>query len=226
MAQELPTPRELLTSLITALSSHAVNTASGSTNAIQNAPAEVRSLLTTLHIIFPHLLLPALDLLDRQLATKIIQLPTHTQKPTSSSMPPPSSSKDGKQESMNEFYMVQSSQSTNRRHQKSYVVRLGAWNCTCASFVFSAFPPSISSESSPLRQDIYHQITSLGLSEEKEESKWEFGGASQDGRDGGAVPACKHLLACVLADRWEPLRKMVQERWVGREEMAGLGAGF
>lgn len=140
---------------------------------------------------------------------------------------PSSTGRKAKEEGKNEFYMVQSSQSPNRRHQKSYVVRLGAWNCTCAFFVFSAFPPSASSESSPIPSDVYHQITSPDLSGGKEEKgEWEFGGASNDGKDGGAVPACKHLLACVLADRWEPLGKMVQERWAETGEMAGLGAGF
>lgn len=56
---------------------------------------------------------------------------------------------------------------------------------------------------------------------------WEFGGLSADGRDGGAdgsnVPCCKHLLACVLAERWDAvLGGYVEERLVGREEGAGL----
>lgn len=59
-----------------------------------------------------------------------------------------------------------------------------------------------------------------------------FGGLSFNGlRDGdgepdGAVPCCKHLLACLLAERWEGvLGGFVKEKRVGREEMAGLGAG-
>lgn len=56
---------------------------------------------------------------------------------------------------------------------------------------------------------------------------WEFGGLSTDGKDGGAddrsVPCCKHLLACVLAERWEAvLGGYVEERLVSREEGAGL----
>lgn len=57
---------------------------------------------------------------------------------------------------------------------------------------------------------------------EGEEAKWEFGGLSADGREGGAVPVCKHLLACVLGERWGVLKGYVKERSVGREEMAGL----
>lgn len=223
--QHLPTPRELLTNLITTLSSHPIDPNQSSTNPLQNAPSEIRSLLTTLHIIFPHLLLPALDLLDRQLVTKSCQLPSQTsaQKIPFSAMELPSSI-NGKEDTANSIYLVQSSQSTSRhRHQKSYTIRLHAWNCTCASFIFSAFPPSSSSSAAPtISPPLLHPPQNL----EEDFGKWEFGGASLDGKDGGAVPACKHLLAVVLADRWSALRKMVQERWVGREEMAGLGAGF
>ena len=94
--------------------------------------------------------------------------------------------------------------------------------------MFSAFPPDTSNESTPhLSDDQFDLLRSVAHGEDDEHGeKWEFGGASRDGQDGGAVPVCKHLLAVVLADRWEVLSGMVSERWVGREEMAGLGAGF
>lgn len=57
------------------------------------------------------------------------------------------------------------------------------------------------------------------------EKEWEFGGRCQDGKESGAVPICKHLLACVLAERWEDvLGGLVRERAMEREGMAGLGA--
>lgn len=61
-------------------------------------------------------------------------------------------------------------------------------------------------------------------SEETADEPWEFGGLSADGRDGaGGVPCCKHLLACVLAERWDAvLGAYVEERLVTREESAGL----
>lgn len=73
--------------------------------------------------------------------------------------------------------------------------------------------------------------------EEKTGIEWEFGGLSIDGKvrvQGGngaigiaaGVPACKHLLACVLAERLGAgeigLGAYVEERRVGREEGAGL----
>lgn len=130
--------------------------------------------------------------------------------------------------------MVQSSQFTGKqRRQKSYIVRLCAWNCTCASFVFSAFPPETSDETAPVVSGeqfslLRSFIVGTDRGDKLEDGKWEFGGASLDGKgqNGGAVPACKHLLAAVLADRWSALGGMMTERWVEREEMAGLGAGF
>lgn len=65
--------------------------------------------------------------------------------------------------------------------------------------------------------------TGDGGGEEEGAEEWEFGGMSRDGVDGGGVPCCKHLLACVLAERWEGwLGGFVKERKVGTEEMAGL----
>jgi hypothetical protein len=66
----------------------------------------------------------------------------------------------------------------------------------------------------------------------KTRSEWEFGGLSldglEDGSSGGAngasVPVCKHLLACLLGERWDILKGYVKEREVGKEEMAGLAS--
>lgn len=56
--------------------------------------------------------------------------------------------------------------------------------------------------------------------------KWSFGGASYDGtqgRESEGVPCCKHLLACLLAERWHAaLGGHIVERRMGREEMAGI----
>lgn len=67
---------------------------------------------------------------------------------------------------------------------------------------------------------------------------WQFGGLSYDGcggsvagddvgdGDGEAVPpCCKHLLACVLAERCDTtLGRYMVQRTIGREEMAGIFA--
>lgn len=76
-----------------------------------------------------------------------------------------------------------------------------------------------------------------GGEEGEGEEGWEFGGMSSDGvgalhggegdegRGGNVPPCCKHLLACVLAERWAVgLGGYVNERVVSREEMAGIFA--
>jgi hypothetical protein len=102
-------------------------------------------------------------------------------------------------------------------------VRLTAWNCSCAAFAFSAFPASTSGPFSPHFED-----TPSGAKDAPEtDTAWEFGGLSSDGTagHGDAVPCCKHMMACLLAERCEGvLGGYVKNMRVGREEMAGLGA--
>jgi hypothetical protein len=108
-------------------------------------------------------------------------------------------------------YLVRSSQPRPRFSSAgpAYAVRLEAWNCSCAAFAFVAFPGTGSARDS-------RDENALG------NAGWVVGGRSL-GRD---VPVCKHLLACVLAERWEGVvGGYVKERKVGREEMAGIGAG-
>ncbi len=125
------------------------------------------------------------------------------------------------------FYHVQSSQSAGRsKTARSYIVQLAAWNCTCASFAFSAFPALASEETFEIDQSCDARNSRPGDDTEYGGATLDFGGMSVNGKDGGAVPACKHILACVLADRWEILAQMVPERRIGGEEMAALGAGY
>ena len=45
--------------------------------------------------------------------------------------------------------------------------------------------------------------------------------------DGGeALPVCKHLLACTVAECWDGAARMVEVRGVGRGEMAGWAGGW
>jgi len=73
-----------------------------------------------------------------------------------------------------------------------YTVRLKAWNCDCAAFAFAAFPPVYP----PLESEDYEQ---------NERGRAGCRGLSFNGREGGedGIPVCKHLLACLLAERWE-----------------------
>ena len=57
---------------------------------------------------------------------------------------------------------------------------------------------------------------------EEGRDRWKIGGVTL----GEDVPVCKHLLACVLAERVEGLGDFVEERIVVREELAGWAAGW
>jgi len=51
-----------------------------------------------------------------------------------------------------------------------------------------------------------------------------YGGMSLD-LGGDAPSCCKHLLACLLADRWSEIIGMyVEDRFISREDLAGIVA--
>ncbi|KAF7933461.1 hypothetical protein BELL_0184g00070 [Botrytis elliptica] len=136
--------------------------------------------------------------------------------------------------------------------ENTYTVHLDAWNCSCAAFAFSAFPafpasssssssthpyPYISTSTSPststssplyfpwsLKESSPDEDCSNSMEKgrgkrKEEEEKWQYGGWTKTSQ----VPICKHLLACLLVERWgDVLGMYVRERVVGREEMGGL----
>ncbi|OTA99537.1 hypothetical protein M426DRAFT_325067 [Hypoxylon sp. CI-4A] len=255
MTSSVPSSRVFMTSLIDSLNAipqptTTSSTASvtvpsaGETNPLKLIPAAHRPLLTTLYALYPLTLLPALDILDRRLATRIIIQPPHPQHDTSASktaaeetnpLPQNQNSRRtviGKETPS--FYRVRSAQPQHPRRGGgepspglSYVVRLDAWNCTCAAFAFAAFPREERDQShgytiepSPSTAPIF------GIG--KDDTDWQFGALSVDGLEGSGiagVPCCKHLLACVLAERWDGvLGGYVDERVMSKEEGAGLVA--
>ncbi|KAJ3577414.1 hypothetical protein NPX13_g3153 [Xylaria arbuscula] len=295
----LPAPRSLITSLISSLASIPVvdnagvpnnNPASSHrpsnqpSNPLRLIPPAYRSLLTTLHVLYPTTLLPALDLLDRRLVTRIFlkdDLARHQNDiRTDPNLTVPVNEDpicinqedyESRCDDLPRYHLVRSAQpqSHRRQHQHQqqqqssssdqvYIVCLQSWNCTCAAFAFSAFPP-LSAPSFPAGSEqqqqlaagsAYHIFPASSNAQEEEvgrsgdidvdvnvddkddnnddddavDEPWEFGGLSTDGKDGtGGVPCCKHLLACVLAERWhQVLGGYIEERVVSKEEGAGL----
>lgn len=265
----LPTPRQLLTSILNAISKIPPTpptpdtstrpdalggranppkaSSSSSSNPLKRLDPSHRPLFTTLHVLFPSLLLPALDLLDRGLVTRLVQPYSQLHEDGDVAM-----GEDGRvaqpgsiDPASSAVYVVRSAQKpTGRRPyadaaaaatatastmttastvgQTIYVAHTSPWNCTCAAFAFAAFPPAAVAAVS----------TRTNVGEEIHEDKdgddaWGFGGMSFDGTvegDGAVPPCCKHLLACVLAERWAVLGGYVNERRVGREELAGIFA--
>ncbi|KAF7940341.1 uncharacterized protein EAE98_000468 [Botrytis deweyae] len=144
------------------------------------------------------------------------------------------------------------SASASASSENTYTVHLDAWNCSCAAFAFSAFPafpasssssssthpyPYISTSTSPSTstsspsyfpwsskesspdEDCSDSVEKEKEKRKEEEEKWQYGGWTKTSQ----VPICKHLLACLLMERWgDVLGMYVRERVVGREEMGGL----
>ncbi|TLS24561.1 hypothetical protein PpBr36_08080 [Pyricularia pennisetigena] len=272
MTTTLTSPRQILTSLITSISSIPPPPAQADTQQPQRQPTtdqnqqqnvlsqldpSHRPLLTALHALFPALLLPALDLLDRGLVSRL-ELRDDRNAPAQNPEPPaapaataahktPAAGTGLQQDqppppapgptATAAIYHVRSAQQPHPRHrsraadppkpQRTYVVHLAAWNCTCAAFAFSAFPGG-GGRGGGDDDDDDDDAGAAGL----EPAAWptprelEFGGLSLDGtrgREAQGVPCCKHLLSCLLADRWAGvLGRYVVVRRVGREEMAGV----
>lgn len=112
---------------------------------------------------------------------------------------------------------------------QSYEVRLKAWNCSCAAFVFAGVNCLANSIAEGLA--IHHGdgegdgIEDLmgGQGEGMESGNGAFGGMITGE---GEVPVCKHLLACYLAESWGGFGGCVEERVVSSEEMSGWAAGW
>ncbi len=244
MARRLPSPRQLLTSLINDICAIPLAEPDGrdgrrpttTSNPLQLVPAASRPLLTTLHVLFPALLLPALDLLDRGLVARVV-VGAHSTGEEGDEKDGEASTSTSTSASAPSLYLVRSTSSLPSAHPRrghyglapatapgAYVVHLDAWNCTCAAFALAAFPAvSVGGEATTEPAAVAGGTWHEGV---EEPPSWEFGGLSRDGTAGAdGVPCCKHLLACLLADRWQPaLGRYVAERTVGRAELAGIVA--
>ncbi|KAF2016454.1 hypothetical protein BU24DRAFT_422798 [Aaosphaeria arxii CBS 175.79] len=101
----------------------------------------------------------------------------------------------------------------------TYEVRLQAWNCSCPAFAFAAFPP-VHPEPAVMSFD---DNNDEGVDGEDAGAGWSFGGMSLGD---GMPPVCKHLLACMLAERCPSFGAFVETREVSVKEAAGWAAGW
>ncbi|KAF2478635.1 hypothetical protein BDY17DRAFT_55706 [Neohortaea acidophila] len=75
-----PNPREIIASLISSIQSQdGESSAEQPANPLINQTPHLQNALLTLHVLFPNELLPALDLLDRNLITRLILNQAHPQ---------------------------------------------------------------------------------------------------------------------------------------------------
>ena len=215
----LPSPRHLVASLISTISSKTSITESPAAvptgNPLKDAPPTTQKALLTLHVLFPNELLPALDLLDRGLVTRFILSAPNQTRPHQA---PSEADITDRKEAV--VHYVRSAQPPSNRHRSamtqhttSYEVRLTSWSCSCPALAFAAFPADPASAALPSTGQLAH--TSPG-------ANWIFGGLTL----GTDMPVCKHLLACVLVERCELFSSFAEEREVSVEELAGWAAGW
>jgi hypothetical protein len=225
--------RQLLTALITTIAT-STEQERGTANPLSNASPNTKLALLTLHALFPNDLLPALDLLDRGLVTRFVlasnnSIETAEQAPhTQTITTEETQNHTGRKQTL--AYYVRTAQKPSSRSRAaaavtqattSYEVHLTTWSCSCPAFAFAAFPANLSSEG-----DEGHVAVTGGEDTDGEdwfvETGWRFGGLTQ----GNDIPACKHLLACMIAEKCVGFERLVEEKEVGVEEVAGWAAGW
>jgi hypothetical protein len=221
----LPSTRELLTALISTIATSTQHE-QGSANPLSDASPNTKSALLTLHTLFPNDLLPALDLLDRGLVTRFVLASDSATSPeqTEHTQTHPSEESHTERKQTIAYYVrtAQKPSSRSRAAQAttSYEVHLTAWSCSCPAFAFAAFPASPPSDDSVDRITVEPDKAADG--DWFRETGWRFCGLTR----GNDVPACKHLLACVIAEKCGGFARLVEEREVGVEEVAGWAAGW
>ena len=196
--------------------------------------SHVKHTFLTLYTLFPEILLSALDVLDRRLITRLVVTGSEESKEANINTIDGKAKQHTHLDPQTRFvYYVKSSApppSSRGRYADrypsdlmSYEARTVAWNCTCAAFTFSAFNLSSLSE-----RGVHEQSRVVADDQHNNEdflADGRWGGLSGHGT-GRDAPLCKHLLACVLAECWAVAGTMIEERIVGKEEMAGWAAGW
>ncbi|KIW93062.1 uncharacterized protein Z519_06912 [Cladophialophora bantiana CBS 173.52] len=227
-------------------------------NGIQALPISdrdrARSVFLTLHALFPHELLPALDLLDRGLVTKLVvelaalRIDDQGMAKGRGSVDEDRSvlecsdlqlqlQSNGK--SWGTFY-IQSSSTTDRPtstrqfHSRRgntsttgpiYEVSLDSWNCTCPAFSVSVFQSLNLRFNQDFGANEDDVVGRVGDSKRKMKDDWKFGGTATIKM--GRVPSCKHLMAATLAKVAPSLfTDGVKETIVSREEVVAWGGGW
>lgn len=209
MANSLPSQQQLVTDIIDSLAKTSPSHSSSSETNNEESASNRRKLLLTLHVAFPNYLLPALDLLDRDLVTQIKAVEDNLG--------------DGQDdEASNQgprIHVVRSLGSTIKHsraevHSKAYLVSLDAWNCSCEGFALDVFANGAHVQQNARTSD---RRTSMA-----------FGGQQTTLQNGGeGLPCCKHLLACLLATKWKRVfGSHVTYKSCTSKELAGIVAAF
>ncbi|EFX06665.1 coproporphyrinogen 3 oxidase [Grosmannia clavigera kw1407] len=198
----LPSPQRLLVDLVRSIGAIAVDNDDGDDvgrrepsadgNPLARMPASQRPLLAALHVLFPAMLLPALDLLDRRRVVRYGSTATT----------------DSTGEAAFPLYQVLG--------DTPHVVHLRAWHCTCAYFALRA-----AGAETTRNTDGEH-----GRNSPADQNDQDTDTVDDNNLTLFSIPPCRHLLACLLAEKWPALRPHVLAiDGCGPEVLAGVAAG-
>ena len=174
--------------------------------------SQARSTLMTLHFLFPHELLPALDLLDRKLVTGL----RYRQAESLAA----------------EVFYIQSASAVTESHGRRpansrfknagsaarvyYEVRLDSWNCSCAAFAQSHMKLLLAHAPGNQKND---------ATGEADFGQSLFGGVAT--KADALIPTCKHILAAAIGSAAPCLfANGIQYEDVTLEALAAWAAGF
>ncbi|KJR84013.1 uncharacterized protein SPSK_00334 [Sporothrix schenckii 1099-18] len=175
----LPVPRQVLAELIHSIAS---STMPGSMDG--HLP-----LLATLHVLFPSLVLPALDLLDRR---RVVRWGGRREQPKGAA-PTSTAASTAASASSTQPSLYQIRGGSDRPH----VVHLRSWHCTCAFFALQTAASTALSSKTP------------GGAETNQAAQHHLKDALSHLPLAFSTPPCKHLLACLLAEEWTVLHAYV-----------------
>ncbi|KAE8144144.1 hypothetical protein BDV25DRAFT_172216 [Aspergillus avenaceus] len=199
----------------------------------QTLPAtDPKSLMLTLHCLFPNELLPALDILDRGLVRRYVEK-SHGIRPSVAS----GTNKPGRLAPRDDIYFVISTPQvppassagcpatiSSPVHHGGYEVRLHAWNCSCPNFTLAMFRDQ--DPDFPENNFEFPLVPEVSTSR----TSYPFGGNLTRQLTRPSLPVCKHLLACVLMVRCPELFGSLcsgdSQITIGANEIAGWCAGW
>jgi len=201
-----------------------------------------KSVLISLHFLFPHELLPALDLLDRRLVTHLV----FSESAPAQDLATPDTAGTGAVPGPQwEVFYVRSASAvtTNLPKPKSkyrrvynplgmhYEVHLNAWNCACPAFAYDAFGRESNHGLDDLNDHFNLRRTdNEGLDSKDNDSgprQWIFGGNLTNQPTASNIPVCKHILAVALGKHVPSIFGFgIERREISREEAAGFAGGW
>ncbi|KAL2891989.1 ubiquitin carboxyl-terminal hydrolase family protein [Ceratocystis lukuohia] len=254
----LPSSRAFLSSLISSIPGP-LPTQLEAVYDIEAVAQARRSLLSTLHVIFPSLLLPALDLIDRGFVVRILMktMPAEAEAEAEAIIVAETTTTTAAQTQARRLpgFLVYSATTPSTHfhgHRKRastaaglsgtiasiggkvHLVSLTAWNCSCPSFAYDAFASHCHSDRNDSDEENKQEYVgeksgnggqysqnSVGCGARvagERVSGDVFGGLTR----GSAPPCCKHILACLLAERCNLTDEEIPEWTLTREQLAGL----